>query len=193
MERFFFLALGLVPGVSLVIYLFYKMAPGLMIRESRKQFDMEETLQQLQNSIFLMIVFVALISFPLLMSCGLSGNKNESNKSLKTVELIDKHPGEIMYKRHCLACHQRDASGIPGMYPPLANNKVISGDKVELIGIVLNGMSGEIEVNGEVYNGIMASYRNLPDKEIADVLNYLRSGFGNSADSVTPEDVKGLR
>jgi len=48
-------------------------------------------------------------------------------------------------------------------------------------------------VNGEVYNGIMASYRNLSDKEIAEVLNYLRSGFGNSADSLTPEDVKGLR
>jgi len=191
MERFFFIAL--VPGVSLVVYIIYKMAPGLMIRGRRSQFDFEEPLKQLQSSILLKIVLVTLISFTLLMSCGSSGNKNESNKSLKTVELIDKHPGEIMYKRHCLACHQRDANGIPGMYPPLANNKVISGDKAELIGIVLNGMSGEIEVNGEVYDGIMASYRNLPDKEIADVLNYLRLGFGNSAESVTPEEVKGLR
>ena len=147
----------------------------------------------MERFFLLKIVLVALISFPLLMSCGSSGNKNESNKSKKIVEPVDKHPGEIMYKRHCLACHQRDASGIPGMYPPLANNKVISGDKAELIGIVLNGMSGEIEVNGEVYNGIMASYRNLSDKEISDILSYLRSGFGNSAESITPEDVKGLR
>lgn len=147
----------------------------------------------MKNRSFFKIALIVLVFLPLLMSCGPSATKKESKQSLKSVELAEKHPGEVVYKRHCLSCHQRDAGGIPGMYPPLANNKVISGDKNELIGIVLNGMSGEIEVNGEVYNGIMASYRNLSDKEIAEVLNYLRSGFGNSADSVTPEDVKGLR
>ena len=147
----------------------------------------------MKNRIFLRIALIVLVFSPFWESCKPSATKKESKKPLESVELVEKHPGEVVYKRHCLSCHQRDAGGIPGMYPPLANNKVISGDKTELIGIVLNGMSGEIEVNGEVYNGIMAGYRNLSDKEVADVLNYLRSGFGNSAESVTPEEVKGLR
>jgi len=147
----------------------------------------------MKNCILLKIVLIALIAPPLFVSCGPATEKKESMKASKSVEQEDEHPGEVIYKRHCLACHQRDAGGIPGMYPPLVNNKVISGNKAELIGIVLNGMSGEIEVNGEVYNGIMASYKSLSDKEVSDVLNYLRSGFGNAADDVTLEDVKGLR
>jgi len=147
----------------------------------------------MKNCSFLRIALIVLVFSPLWESCKPSATKKESKKPLGSVGLAEKHPGEVVYKRHCLSCHQRDAGGILGMYPPLANNKVISGDKTELIGIVLNGMSGEIEVNGEVYNGIMAGYRNLSDKEVADVLSYLRSGFGNSAVSVTLEEVKGLR
>ncbi len=139
------------------------------------------------------MALLVFISFSMLMSCGSSGKGKKSEKSIESVDQVVAQSGEIMYKRHCMSCHQRDAGGIPGMYPPLAKNKVISGEKTELIGIVLNGLSGEITVNGETYNGIMASYRNLSDKDIADVLNYLRSGFGNSAGAITPEEVKALR
>jgi mono/diheme cytochrome c family protein len=138
----------------------------------------------------LLMAIVIAIGF---MGCGSSGSKKETVSAVETVKSTEKHVGELAYKRHCNACHQKDAGGIPGMYPPLANNKVISGDKKPLIDIVLNGMSGEIEVNGEKYNGVMASYRNLSDKEIADVLNYLRTGFGNSGDEILPNEVKELR
>ena len=138
------------------------------------------------------IVFAMAI---LLMACGTSNNKKEdvvtSDSSVNVQTEV--HPGEIQYKRQCLSCHQKNAAGIPGMYPPLAKNKVVSGDKQELIKIVLHGVSGEIEVNGETYNGVMASYKNLPDQDIADILNYLRSGFGNSGDVITPAEVKSLR
>jgi mono/diheme cytochrome c family protein len=138
------------------------------------------------------IVFAMAVLF---MACGTSNNKKEDvGTSNSTVNVqAEAHPGEIQYKRHCLSCHQKNAGGIPGMYPPLAKNKVVSGDKQELIKIVLHGLSGEIEVNGEIYNGVMASYKNLSDQDIADVLNYLRSGFGNSGDEVKPAEVKSLR
>ncbi len=125
-------------------------------------------------------------------ACGSPKKEKEQGAVLKMV-VTDQHPGHLEYKKHCMACHQRDARGIPGMYPPLADNKVVSGEKVPLINIMLNGLSGEIEVNGETYNGVMASYRNLSDKELADILNYIRSGFGNSGEEITAEEVKALR
>ncbi|MCG8582342.1 MAG: cytochrome c [Bacteroidales bacterium] len=136
----------------------------------------------------IIVVFFALG----LLACGSPKGKTDKLKTSEAPQQVD-HPGEVIYKRHCLSCHQVNAGGIPKMYPPLAKNKVISGDKEPLIDIVLNGMSGEIEVNGEIYNGVMASYRNLSDKEVADVLNYLRAGFGNSGEKVTVDDVKALR
>lgn len=137
-------------------------------------------------------VIVLMISVLMVAACASPKKENAQKTELKGA-VIDEHVGEQAYKRHCLACHQRDAGGVPGMYPPLANNKLVSGDKAPLIHIMLNGMSGEIEVNGQKYNGVMASYSNLSDDEIADILNYIRSGFGNEGQEITASDVKALR
>ncbi|MCU4154513.1 cytochrome c [Carboxylicivirga sp. A043] len=139
------------------------------------------------HKIIIVIVFIMG-----LVACGSPQKKHVEQKTVESTGLANQN-GKLVYKRHCLACHQANAGGIPKMYPPLAKNKVISGEKEQLIGIVLNGMSGEIEVNGETYNGVMAGYRNLSDKDIADVLNYLRAGFGNTGDIITEDEVKMLR
>ncbi|MEO0640706.1 MAG: cytochrome c, partial [Bacteroidota bacterium] len=68
-----------------------------------------------------------------------------------------------------------------------------TGDKERLIGVLLNGMQGEIEVNGETYNNVMASYATLKDEEIAAVLTYVRSNFGNEASAVTASEVAAVR
>lgn len=129
------------------------------------------------------------------LACGpnTSQKKEASEVKQESTELKKSDAGELAYKKHCMSCHQRDAGGIPKMYPPLANNKLVSGDKEELIKIVLNGLSGEIEVNGERYNGVMASYRNLSDTEIAGLLTYIRSNFDNEGDEIVAADVKALR
>jgi mono/diheme cytochrome c family protein len=59
-----------------------------------------------------------------------------------------------------------------------------------LIEIILNGLNKEIVINGETYNGVMASHDYLTNQEIADVLTYVRNSFGNKASIVTPQDVK---
>nr|WP_321408739.1 cytochrome c [uncultured Carboxylicivirga sp.] len=145
------------------------------------------------NNLFKFVFLFIAIS---LVSCGQTKNKgaqmNVADNQAESV-LNNNDNGELSYKKHCMSCHQKDAGGIPKMYPPLSKNSVISGDKDELIKIVLNGMSGEIEVNGIKYNGVMASYRNLSDTEIASVLNYLRSNFGNKGEIITPAQVKALR
>lgn len=101
--------------------------------------------------------------------------------------------GQKIYTQYCLACHQEDGSGVPNMNPPLRKSDWVVGDKTKLINVVLKGLDEEIEVNGDTYNGVMASHSFLTDKQIADVLTYIRSNFENQADVIKPEEVKALR
>lgn len=101
--------------------------------------------------------------------------------------------GQKIYTEYCLACHQEDGSGVPNMNPPLRKSDWVNGDKTRLINVVLNGLDEEIEVNGDSYRGIMASHSFLNDKQIADVLTFIRSNFDNTSDAIKPEEVKALR
>ena len=54
-------------------------------------------------------------------------------------------------------------------------------------------MEGSLQIDGEVYNGVMPQHSFLEDKEIAQVLTYIRSSFGNKASEITTEEVRELR
>jgi len=86
--------------------------------------------------------------------------------------------GESVYKQYCLTCHLANGAGAPPMNPPLIKTSFILGDDRTLIGIVLNGMSNTL-VDGERYRNIMPPFTQLTDKEVADVLSYVRNSFGN--------------
>jgi len=101
--------------------------------------------------------------------------------------------GKKVFDSYCLSCHQSDGNGVPRLNPPLVKTEYVSGDKKKLIGIVLNGLQGEIEVDGETYNNVMASHDFLTDQQIADVLTYVRNSFGNKFSAVTPAEVKTAR
>jgi mono/diheme cytochrome c family protein len=101
--------------------------------------------------------------------------------------------GKQVYLEQCLACHQADALGVQGMNPPLVKTKYILGDKPTLVKIVLNGMTGDLDINGDTYHNVMAPHSDLSDQQIADVLTYVRNSFGNKASAVTPAQVKAIR
>ena len=101
--------------------------------------------------------------------------------------------GEIVYKSTCLACHMADAGGVPNMNPPLIKTKWVLGDKKTLVQVVLKGMTGQVEVNGDSYQNVMAPHADLTDQQIADVLTYIRNNFGNKASAVTAAQVKAIR
>lgn len=101
--------------------------------------------------------------------------------------------GKKIYTDYCLACHQADGSGVPGLNPPLIKTKWVLGDKKQLITILLKGMNEPIEIDGEEYSNVMASHAFLKDQDIADVLNYVRTNFGNKASGVTAAEVKTVR
>lgn len=101
--------------------------------------------------------------------------------------------GKKVYETTCLACHQANGSGVPGMNPPLKNTKWVLGEKPALINIILKGMDEEIEVEGEFYDNVMPPQSHLKDQQVADVLTYIRNSFGNKASAVTEEEVKKQR
>ena len=101
--------------------------------------------------------------------------------------------GKKVYIQYCVACHQADGGGIQRINPPLIKTDYVLGNKKRLIGIVLNGMTTGVEIDGEDYNNPMAPHNFLKDQEIADVLTYIRNSFGNKASVVTAAEVKLLR
>ncbi|GJM29320.1 MAG: hypothetical protein DHS20C17_19550 [Cyclobacteriaceae bacterium] len=101
--------------------------------------------------------------------------------------------GKKIYDQYCVVCHMADGQGVPNAFPPLTQTEYVNGDADRLIGIVLNGLSGEIEVKGQVYNGVMVAHNFLNDQEVADVITYVRSSFGNDASAVTVDQVAAIR
>ena len=101
--------------------------------------------------------------------------------------------GRAAFAIHCASCHQPSGEGLKGVFPPLAASDFLVADLPRSIRIVLQGISGELRVNGVVYNGTMPPLVGLEDDKVADVLTYVRSAWGNQAGAVTPRDVAAVR
>jgi len=86
--------------------------------------------------------------------------------------------GGILYNTYCSTCHQRDGQGDNNRFPPLVDSDWLTGDQDRLIDVVLNGMQGEIKVNGRSYNDLMPAHQHLEDLAIASILTYIRNRFG---------------
>lgn len=107
--------------------------------------------------------------------------------------------GREVYAREgfCGTCHQPDGKGLPEAgFPPLAGTDWVTGDKERLIKITLKGLAGPIEVNGTTYPGQvpMTGFEGLlGDQELAAVLSYVRTSFGNDASPVSQSEIKSVR
>jgi mono/diheme cytochrome c family protein len=101
--------------------------------------------------------------------------------------------GENTFNVYCAACHQKDGKGASGRFPPLAGTDWVTGDKKRLINILLKGLEGTIEVNGETYINAMPQHSFLSDQDAADVLTYIRSRFGNNSSGISPAEVEAVR
>jgi nitrite reductase (NO-forming) len=98
----------------------------------------------------------------------------------------------------CFACHQPTGMGLPGMFPPLASSDWVTAKKPDrIIRMVLHGFTGPITLNGKPFASpaplMPPQGAALSDTQIADVLTYVRSSFGNKAGAVTPAEVAAIR
>jgi mono/diheme cytochrome c family protein/heme/copper-type cytochrome/quinol oxidase subunit 4 len=105
---------------------------------------------------------------------------------------FDRALGERTYTSTCQGCHQAGGAGLPGVFPPLAGNMPslhnAEGGREYLIDVLLYGLTGQIQVNGQTYNGVMPPWAGLSDEQIAAVLNHELTAWGNDAEleSFTP-------
>lgn len=100
--------------------------------------------------------------------------------------------GKAVFTQNCAACHQPTGVGIPGAFPPLASSDFLNEDKMRAIHIVKGGLSGEVTVKGNKFNGVMPAL-GLSDNDVANVLTYVYSSWGNSKKVVKPSEVKGIK
>ena len=137
---------------------------------------------------------IVALTLSIMYSCGGDPGKSAGNAPAnagpekKSATAV----GEDLYKKNCVACHQSDGGGITNSFPPLAKSDYIAADKERAILQVIKGKSGEMKVNGSVYNGTMPPQQ-LNDDEIAAVLTYVYSSFGNTGGPVTAAEVKAVR
>jgi mono/diheme cytochrome c family protein len=96
--------------------------------------------------------------------------------------------GKSIYEAQCITCHMAEGEGLQGVFPPLAKADYLN-DKNRLVKVVLQGVRGEMNVNGTDYNGEMTGF-SLSDQEAADVLNYICNTWDNKAEAIKPADIQ---
>lgn len=101
--------------------------------------------------------------------------------------------GKVLYKSHCMSCHQFDGGGVDNLNPPLIQTSYVLGSKARLINIVLKGFKERVDIEENTYSNNMPPLNYLTDQQIADVLTYVRNDFGNKAPLISASDVKHLR
>ena len=100
--------------------------------------------------------------------------------------------GAPLYGEHCLTCHQADGYGVPFQQPALAESEIVLGESTALIQYVLAGTEFS-EPGTSEWGNVMPGFPQLSDRELAAVLTYIRQSFGNAADAVSEQDVRGAR
>jgi len=136
---------------------------------------------------------ITILLFLVITCNSLKAQVKHSSKSSKSHLALSIANGKIVYTQNCASCHQVDGHGVQNMNPPLIQTSYVLGDKTKLITIILNGFNEDVEINGNTYSNTMASHDFLKDKEIADVLTYIRHSFGNKASAVSVVMVKSVR
>lgn len=101
--------------------------------------------------------------------------------------------GAQIFSSTCAACHQAQGEGT-NVYPPLAGSEWVNGAESRLVRIILHGLVGDVEVQGQPFNGAMPAWGpTLSDAEIAAVATYIRASFGNQSLPITAATVAQAR
>lgn len=107
--------------------------------------------------------------------------QQSAQKNWSQAELMAR--GEAVYKASCAACHQVEGQGIAGVFPALAGSELMAADPAEHIDIVLFGRSG---------TAMQAFAEQLTPVDLAAVITYERSAWGNQGDAVTVQQIAEL-
>jgi cytochrome c551 len=122
-----------------------------------------------------------------LLSChSRSGSSDHSPKFQQYF-----NQGERLYTVHCSNCHQKSGAGLGRVYPPLNQSDFADNHFEEVICLMRNGRSGELMVNGKLFNQAMPA-TNLSDLEIAEIATYVYNSWGRTKGIVEVSRVSSL-
>jgi mono/diheme cytochrome c family protein len=129
---------------------------------------------------------------PVLAAAWLAGCGGGSPSPTTASSTPSASPGARLYLQNCIACHQRNGEGVPGVQPALAGTAVTIGDPEVLLAWIMYGVRPETLPKGQ-YRGVMPQYAYLSDTDLATLTTYVRTNFGNSASAVGPDLVAKVR
>jgi len=149
--------------------------------------------------------FITIAAVIFLASCGGGGTKEASENKKEAAPKEEVKPaetsgltaqlelGEKIYKEKCIVCHQADAKGLPGAFPPLANADYLQADLKRAVAQTLNGSNEEMIVNGEKFHAPMTPQVKTIEDAVA-VINYVLKEFNGYTDDqlVKIEDVQDI-
>jgi mono/diheme cytochrome c family protein len=126
----------------------------------------------------------------------LKGLKPGSVQTSRALAADDPHmvAGKAIYKDSCAACHKEDGDGIDNLFPRLKGSSLVqSDDPTTLIRVVLEGTRAAA-TDARPTGAAMPSFAwRFSDAQVADLVTYIRNGWGNSASSVSASAVKNMR
>lgn len=120
---------------------------------------------------FYIVITILFLSVQMLHAQESTKKNTEFAKSSKE--------GAIIYEDFCVTCHLPNGQGVEKIIPPLAKSDYLMNKRTTSIQAIKFGQKGEIVVNGIKYNNTMAPL-GLTDQEIADVMNYITTSWGNT-------------
>ncbi|MGE5478208.1 MAG: c-type cytochrome [Bacteroidales bacterium] len=102
--------------------------------------------------------------------------------------------GAVTYVEYCQSCHRADGNGAPGIFPALAGNSAVLPDNsASLVRVVLAGGRMPVTADGPHRAFAMPGFARLSDSEVADVLTFIRTSWGNNAPAVSASEVAAAR
>lgn len=104
--------------------------------------------------------------------------------------------GKENFEKICALCHNTDGTGRPNQAPAFVGSEWVIGSPNRLIRIPQLGVNGPLKVRGVEFQGtqnMAAMGAALSDEDLAAVLTYIRTSWGNKASPITPAQVKAVR
>jgi mono/diheme cytochrome c family protein len=148
-----------------------------------------------------LVALVATLGVLSLAACAKGEGKTSSGaedasvagaRPAATVSAAPQQSGAQLFQR-CAVCHQASGLGVAGAFPPLAGSEWATAENAAIsIRVVLHGLQGPVTVKQHRFNGAMPAYgtgQAMSDAEVAAVLTYVRSSWGNKANAVTAAEV----
>jgi len=102
-------------------------------------------------------------------------------------------PGQLLYNKHCLACHQADGGGVPNMQPAIIGGSWVKGDARALALFVMSGGFDSASRKESDVGNVMPPFRQLADEDLAAILTFIRQKFGDGGSPVGAADVAAAR